>query len=497
MVSWLLEVWTLEGAEGPDDDGEYGSGSAGGGSSIGGGGGGEAAVYTEGLIVALAGGVGDPNCRVQTAACSALYNVASEAAELLSPHVSRLVPALAAAVGRYSTANRCLLYDSLGRLADEAPESLRGPGTVEALLPPLLARFEALRDLDAELPPLLECLGYLFIPLGRALAPIAQRVWARALSLVEHDCVLILAARAEAAGGPAGGAAHVTADADVPLASVALDAMGGIAEGCAEGGLLAAMLAGAPAACAGERLAEALALCALQAAPALRQSTFALVGELARAAPAALAPALPRLLPALLVSMRDAGVNAKACNNAVWALGCCAASAPLAQAVLPSAREAARRIGAVTCSERLPAPQRALLENAAIALGRLALVAPEAVAHELAAMPPAPSPAAKTLLHAWAESLTVVSDPAEREQAYLGLCAALRLNPQPGLALIARLAVAFAVFGPDRTPAVHAATAALLQAYHDNAPKEWAAEMTRLAPNARTQLASLYGGIFR
>lgn len=62
---------------------------------------------------------------------------------------------------------------------------------------------------------------------------------------------------------------------------------------------------------------------------------------------------------------------------------------------------------------------RSLVENAAITLGRLAWMCPEPLA-----------PHAAAFLGPWCAALRGIRDDIEKEHAFLGLCALLRLNPQ-------------------------------------------------------------------
>lgn len=62
---------------------------------------------------------------------------------------------------------------------------------------------------------------------------------------------------------------------------------------------------------------------------------------------------------------------------------------------------------------------RSLVENAAITLGRIAWMCPEPLA-----------PHAAAFLGPWCAALRGIRDDIEKEHAFLGLCAVLRLNPQ-------------------------------------------------------------------
>jgi transportin-1 len=472
-VPWLMEMQLLEDAPDADDEADGGGGASGGGPAAGG----ECAKYCDALFGAIAARLGDGNRKVQQAVCAALVHICGEAPDLVSPYARRLVPLLGAAVGRYGAVSRVAAYDVIGALADGAGSELASPEVAAALLPPLMERYRCLKDVDPELPPLLEAVGYLFTAMGPLLAEAAPPLFARCVALIEHDIVMAMAAAQEQDAADAAG--HTTVGgglggrgyADYPLAVVALDTLGGIVEG------LGASAAPLVASAGGDRLHGLLLECIKQPPPGVRMSSFALLGELAKHAPGWLAPRAGGYVPFAAVSMRDTPMNLKACNNAIWAVGEMAVVLPAA--VAPHAPAVLERLGAVITNDRKPS--RPLLENAAVALGRLALAAPAAVAGALPAF-----------CAAWTQCLTFVSDPVERAQAYAGYAAAVERNPTPGLPLLGHMVVAFAVYA-DAPPDVRAATAAVLRGYQTSAPAQWAEAVGRLSPQARERAAQLFG----
>lgn len=65
---------------------------------------------------------------------------------------------------------------------------------------------------------------------------------------------------------------------------------------------------------------------------------------------------------------------------------------------------------------------RALLENAAITIGRLGLVCPSLVGPKL-----------ELFVEAWCTSLSDIRDNLEKESAFYGMCKMIELNPQAAL----------------------------------------------------------------
>ena len=115
--------------------------------------------------------------------------------------------------------------------------------------------------------------------------------------------------------------------------------------------------------------------------PDVRQSSFALVGELARACAPHLRRAARELIAAALATLEPSAITRdamSACNNACWSIGELAIKLPpedVAPCTLP-ALESLLRILSVP-GGALP---RSLVENSAISLGRLAWVCPEPLA---------------------------------------------------------------------------------------------------------------------
>ena len=489
-AGWLLELMLME--QGAEEQEDYSGGGDGGG------GGGPAGEYADAFFGALAQRLLDGNRKVQEYAIVALGNVARDAGDVAGPFAAKLAPVIGGALGRVNTANRVLLFESLGALAEASGHELRTPAAAHALVPPIMARFAALRDTDAELQALLECLMYLFMAQGPLLGELVAPVFTRAVALLEHDMLLVLASRAEEGGGalaaPAGapalaavlgddGGHHVVTGGgasasfasagldDLPLMMCALDLLGGMLEG------LPAAVAPLVVA-AGPRFHELLAEAVKQRPAVVRASAFALLGELARHAAPCLAPHAAEYVRWAAVSMRDTTLNIRACNNAIWAVGEMAVT--LGPAVAPAVPALLAKLGPIVCHSGAAA-SRPVLENAAVALGRLALVSPDAVGAQLA-----------SFVHGWTQCLTYVGEPSEREQAYLGYCAAVGRNPPAALEQIAQMCVAFAV-NDDASAELAAAERALVHGFRASAPAAWAKSVAQLSAQARAKVAAMFG----
>lgn len=93
---------------------------------------------------------------MQEAGCSAFATLEEIAGEELVPYLPVILPTLVSAFQRYQQKNLLILYDAIGTLADAVGTALNKPEFIGVLMPPLIAKWQATDDLDADIIPLLE-----------------------------------------------------------------------------------------------------------------------------------------------------------------------------------------------------------------------------------------------------------------------------------------------------------------------------------------------------
>lgn len=128
---------------------------------------------------------------------------------------------------------------------------------------------------------------------------------------------------------------------------------------------------------------------------------------------------LPEILPQVInaVSPDVRAENVSVCNNAAW----CAGEIALKHG-------AAMDTFVTPLMERLvpllmnSKAARSLTENAAVTIGRLALVSPQTVAPHLA-----------VFIKNWCDALAEIKDNEEKDSAFRGICLTILTNP-PGIA---------------------------------------------------------------
>ena len=266
----------------------------------------------------------DNNKRVQEAGCSAFATLEEDAGPELVPYLEPVLRNLVFAFDKYQHKNILILYDAIGTLADAVGSALQNPTYVEILMPPLLKRWEKLKNDDDDLVPLLEvrsdlrcirirwltfrsqCLASVTIAMGPAFQPYAGPIFERCQMIV-HSSLLQYQAYQQ------------NPEMDEPDRSflvVALDLLSGLTQGLGVG-LEQFISRSSP------NLLSLLTVCLKHPHAAVRQSGYALVGDMAMNC----FPLLRQHVPAImqeLISQLDPEPKVEfisACNNAAWAVG--------------------------------------------------------------------------------------------------------------------------------------------------------------------------------
>ncbi|KAJ3554427.1 hypothetical protein NM688_g3116 [Phlebia brevispora] len=248
----------------------------------------------------------DNNKRVQEAGCSAFATLEEDAGPELSPYLDPVLRNLVLAFDKYQHKNMLILYDAVGTLADAVGPSLQNPQYVEILMPSLLKRWSKLKDDDEDLVPLLECLASVTIAMGPSFLPYAAPIFDRCATIV-HNSLLQYQAFQQ------------NPDMDEPDRSflvVALDLLSGLTQGL--GMALESSIARSQ-----PNLLSLLTICLKHPQAPVRQSAYALVGDLAMNCFPLLRPHMPGIMQELIVQL-DPEPKVEfisACNNAAWSVG--------------------------------------------------------------------------------------------------------------------------------------------------------------------------------
>ncbi|XP_049274827.1 transportin-1 isoform X3 [Rhipicephalus sanguineus] len=349
--------------------------------------------YLQPLMTELLKRVLDANKRVQEAACSAFATLEEEACTELVPYLSFILETLVFAFSKYQHKNLLILYDAIGTLADSVGHHLNKPEYINLLMPPLIEKWNVLKDDDKDLFPLLECLSSVATALQSGFLPYCEPVFRRCVSLVEQTLNqnMANAAHPDQFEAP-----------DKDFVIVALDLLSGLAEGL-DGHMESLVMS--------SNIMQLLYQCMQDLMPEVRQSSFALLGDLTKACFQHVNPCISDFLPILGQNLNPEIISV--CNNATWAIG--EISVKLGRDMKPYIPMVLSQL--VTIINR-PNTPKTLLENTAITIGRLGYVCPEEVA-----------PMLQQFIRPWCSSLRNIRDNEEKDSAFRGICSMISVNP--------------------------------------------------------------------
>lgn len=349
--------------------------------------------YLKPLMTELLKKVLDGNKRVQEAACSAFATLEEEACTELVPYLGFILETLVFAFSKYQHKNLLILYDAIGTLADSVGHHLNKPDYINLLMPPLIQKWNILKDEDKDLFPLLECLSSVATALQSGFLPYCEPVYRRCVSLVEQTLNQHIAntQNPEQFEAP-----------DKDFMIVALDLLSGLAEGL-DGHIEKLVI--------NSNIMQLLYQCMQDPMPEVRQSSFALLGDLTKACFQHVLPCISDFLPILGQNLNPEFISV--CNNATWAIG--EISIKLGQDTRPYIPLVLSQLIVIINKPNTP---KTLLENTAITIGRLGYVCPHDVA-----------PLLQQFVRQWCTSLRNIRDNEEKDSAFRGMCQMITVNP--------------------------------------------------------------------
>lgn len=409
------------------------------------------------ILMGLLRRVLDDNKRVQEAACSAFATLEEEAAEELAPCLEIILQHLMCAFGKYQRRNLRIVYDAIGTLADAVGGELNQPKYLEILMPPLIGKWEQLPNSDKDLFPLLECFTSIAQALGTGFAQFAQPVFQR--------CITIIQSQLMAKVDPVKAGLQY----DREFIVCCLDLLSGLAEGLGSG---------VESLVSQSNLRDLLLQCCLDDAPDVRQSAFALLGDLARVCPVHLRPRLVEFLDAATKQLQNTSKlkeTISVANNACWAIGELAIK--VQKEISPVVLTVVSCL--VPILQHAEGLNKSLIENSAITLGRLAWVCPELV-----------SPHMEHFLQTWCFALSMIRDDIEKEDAFRGLCAMVKANPSGALNSLVFMCKAIASWHEIRSEDLRNEICLVLQGYKQMLKDgAWEQFMSALEPSVKDKLS--------
>jgi transportin-1 len=278
--------------------------------------------YLKPLMEELLKRILDANKRVQEAACSAFATLEEECCTELVPYLGFILKTLVFAFSKYQHKNLLILYDAIGTLADSVGHHLNKPEYINLLMPPLIQKWNMLKDEDKDLFPLLECLSSIASSLQQGFLPYCEPVYLRCISLIQQTLNQEIASTANPTQ-------YEAPDKDFMI--VALDLLSGLAEGLdmhIESLVLNSNIMQLLYQCMQDSMPEVNRLKLLltkyykflnKNSLQVRQSSFALLGDLTKACFQHVHPFISDFLPILGNNLNPEYISV--CNNATWAIG--------------------------------------------------------------------------------------------------------------------------------------------------------------------------------
>ncbi|KAH9909877.1 armadillo-type protein [Xylariomycetidae sp. FL2044] len=326
--------------------------------------------YFEPMMVGLLTKMLDRNKKVQEAGASAFANLEEKAGKKLEPYALSIITQFVQCFKKYKDKNMYILYDCVQTLAEHIGPVLAHPDLVNELMPALIDRYNKVSDQSRELFPLLECLSYVSMALNDAFAPFSPPIFARCVNIIHQNLEQSLAT-----------ASNPTVDVpDKDFLVTSLDLLSALIQALDPEKSAKLVEQSQPA------FFELLTLCMEDPTDEVRQSAYALLGDCAKYVYTQLRPSLNTVFPILIRTLDvdnildeeiDSGFSVV--NNACWSAGEIAIQHKSEMA--PFVAGLSERFIGIINNPGIP---RGVVENAAIALGRLGLGNSELLAPHLA-----------------------------------------------------------------------------------------------------------------
>ncbi|KAJ1986624.1 hypothetical protein H4R33_003253 [Dimargaris cristalligena] len=401
----------------------------------------------------------DNNKRVQEAACSAFATIEEEAGAELAPYLDPIIQCLVQAFTKYQKKNLLILYDAVGTLADSVGEALNRPEYIQMLMPPLINKWHQLGDEDRNLFPLLECLSSVTAAVGLGFQPYAPPVFERCVNIVTNSITII----------QQGNLDPTLEQEQKDFIVVALDLLSGMVQGL--GASSEALIASSH-----PPFMQIVMACLNDSLPEVRQSTYALLGDLAMSTFTHVRPHLEQIFPGLIAQIDPRSEEISVCNNAAWSAG--EISLKYGAEMQPWINPLLERLIPLLNN---PKTARTLAENAAITIGRLGLVCPALVAPHL-----------ESFAKRFCTLLGQIRDNDEKDSAFRGLCTLIEANPNGILPSFVYFCDAVARWQTPSAP-LNEMMGKILHGVKQMSGENWAGYLNSFPENIRTVLVERYG----
>lgn len=338
---------------------------------------------------------------VQEAACSALSSFIEESdSSLIEFYLEPLLNHFANCFKSYQRKNLIILYDCIQTFVEKMGYDLIASNEkyVHILLPPLMTKWQELSDDDVALWPLLECMASVAATLREIFAPFAVQVYQRAFKIL-NNCIEL---------DHQGQSNPLVESPEKDFIVTSLDLIDGLVQGLGNHSIELI----------DSNLIQLVLLCFEDFNTDVRQSAYALLGDLAIFCLEALKPHLNSIFISIGNEINNRTFNTyPVYNNAIWALGEMGVRLQYSE-MSPYLNNL---IGLLTPLLNSNDIQQTVLENTAICLGRMG----ECGAGEL-------SPRLSEFIVQWCTQMLNLVENEEKETAFKGMIKIIHGNPDQG-----------------------------------------------------------------
>ncbi|PLB33468.1 putative importin beta-2 subunit [Aspergillus candidus] len=413
----------------------------------------------------------DNNKKVQEAAASAFASLEEKSDANLIPYCEPILRQFVQCFGKYKDRNMYILYDCVQTLAECVMAELAKPHLVEILMPALIDRYNMVSDQSRELFPLLECLGYVAAAYGDAFSPFAAPLFQRCTKIIYENLQGYMASvNNQAIDEP-----------DKDFLVTSLD-------------LLSAIIQAIDPRKSGElvngsqpRFFDLLCFCMEDPNYEVRQSSYALLGDCAISIFPQLEQFIPNVVPILikqldldLIRDDDRHTGFSVLNNACWSCGEIAVNEKAA--LSPYVEKLYQGLLAILNNEEII---DSVIENAAMALGRLGICCSDQLAPHLG-----------EYAGVFLKSMSRIDFTREKASAFLGFNQVVMKNPQAMEACLVQYFQAIASF-PAKTISqedyrdIQSSFQQVLQGYKNMIP-DFDSFLSQLPAHVAQKLRSVY-----
>ena len=425
--------------------------------------------YFEPMMDGLLKRMLDKNKKVQEAGASSFASLEEKAGDSLKPYVEPILRQFVQCFQRYKDKNMYILYDCLQTLADSVGTDMATPQLVQLLMPTLTQRYNKIADDSREMFPLLGCLGYVAMAYGDTFSQFAQPIFSRCIKLIFSNLEQHMAFMAQQ-----------SVDApDKDFIVSALDLLSAIIQAISPTNSTSLIQS--------SQFFDLLSFCMEDPTPDVRQSAYALLGDVAVSLYPSLSPHVPKILPTLtrqidldLIPADDPDLAFNVLINVCWSAGEIVSRTDH-PTLTPYLLPLYTKLLAIVDNEEVPDSAH---ENACMTLGRLGLVCPDEMATNL------PSYASKFL-----DGMSKIAASKEKASAFMGFNNVIERNPQAMESCLVEYFTAVATFSVKKEEYAEVRTGfgRVLGGYKQLIGSGWEGFVGRLGVNVREKLREGYG----